>query len=111
MLAVLVVALPASARAAPATGSCLFAAAGDPYDTLLLFDIRQKTVRVDIVGTDTGTVVGQVFAAGDFSSGAVLIEAGFVDATTEFVVYANNGKPYEGGSGKLLAVCDATVGA
>lgn len=106
--AVAALALCVGATAAPSQGSCLFSyeTAGDLYaSTLYIYDVRQKAVRIDIVDTDTETVLHQVFAYGSYVSLEEYLSD--IDETTEFAVYANSVKPESGGSGKLLAECYA----
>ena len=110
MLAALVLAA-GTASAARAEGSCYYSTSSS---TLYLYDIKQKTLRIDIVDTDTETVLHQIFGIvhgdSDYVPYFPITEyAGDIDETTEFVIYSNNGKVTGGGggSGKLLAECYA----
>lgn len=79
-----------------------------PDSTLYVYGVKQHTVRVDIVDTDTEAVLHQVYAykvGPDFYI-PVTEYASDVDATTEFVVYSNNGK-IDGGGGKIVTECYA----
>lgn len=92
-----------AASAAPAEGSCSYSYG---ESTLYVYDIKQHSLRVEIVDTDTEAVLHMSYAYVRDGNYIGLGEyAGDVDATTEFKVYSTSNKIGGGNDGKLLAEC------
>lgn len=100
-----------TAVAAPTGGSCFlsYETAGDLYaNTLYIEGVKQKSLRVDIIDTDTETVLHTLYVYGHYVSIEEYLYD--VDGSTEFAVYASSNaitKGSGGGSGNLLAECYA----